>query len=820
MKKNILLLCFISFIALDLVSQNIGKLSINFRDASRTGGFSINGAASFPAGGSGRNIGTEIYYPATTNGNNTPIISGDYPIIVFGHGFAMTWDAYQNIWENLVPRGYIVAFPRTEGGLLPAPSHGDFGADLALVEVLLQQMGTTSGNILFGNVSPNGAIIGHSMGGGATFIAGANNTSPTLKTVVGLAPAETNPSAIAAAANVTVDVLVLSGSTDGVTAPNTNHLPIYNAANSACKYFFSLIGGGHCRFANSNFNCEFGESTSGGAGALSRAQVHSITNSILNPWFDFKLKGSCTAWTTFQGVITASANIAVTQNCNYDVIPNVSITPIGTASNCQGGSITLEYSPLNPNYTYQWANQSGIINGQTTSPFITSTAGQYYVEATSSFNCSAISNTTNVTFTPPTTPTFSFSTSLCSGATPPSLPSNSSNGISGAWNPATFNNTASDTYTFTAFSGQCANNFQFTSNITTPATPIFNIPNILCLQATVPTLTLTSNNGITGTWNPSSIDNAQNGTYVFTPNVGQCALAYTHSITISTVDIEPTFAIQQTVCAGETAPSLPSSSLENISGSWNPSTIDNTQGGTYTFTPNAGQCGLVTSIDVEVFTAQNDTISIQLCQGDSFQLANGFFVSDEGTYNDTIVSSLGCDSLYRTINLTNNNDFYDGEIEFVDFIYNNTWNILFHLNGTEPYDSIYWEANYPIVSGQNSDTLALEVPDPSTSIITVLVFKGNCFSEISDSIYFVWGSVSNLTKTNRLSVYPNPTNSIITINFNTNEKVDVTIINILGKIVYKGTISEQNNKIDVGTFAKGVYTVLTSEGSAKFVISD
>ena len=42
--------------------------------------------------------------------------------------------------------------------------------------------------------------MGHSMGGGAAFLASANNTA--IETVIGLAPAETTPSAEAAAASV------------------------------------------------------------------------------------------------------------------------------------------------------------------------------------------------------------------------------------------------------------------------------------------------------------------------------------------------------------------------------------------------------------------------------------------------------------------------------------------------------------------------------------------------------------------------------------------------------------------------------------------
>ncbi len=41
-----------------------------------------------------RNITTEIYYPAATAGNNVPVAAGQFPVLVFGHGFVMTWSAF------------------------------------------------------------------------------------------------------------------------------------------------------------------------------------------------------------------------------------------------------------------------------------------------------------------------------------------------------------------------------------------------------------------------------------------------------------------------------------------------------------------------------------------------------------------------------------------------------------------------------------------------------------------------------------------------------------------------------------------------------
>ena len=125
---------------------NIGHTTITFNDPTRSGGFGSGG-------GVGRQIQTEIYYPANTNGENVALANGQWPIIVFGHGFAMNWDAYSNIWNYLVPYGYVMAFPRTESSLFPAPNHLDFGLDLAVVGEQLFAVGQNSSSMFYSKLS-------------------------------------------------------------------------------------------------------------------------------------------------------------------------------------------------------------------------------------------------------------------------------------------------------------------------------------------------------------------------------------------------------------------------------------------------------------------------------------------------------------------------------------------------------------------------------------------------------------------------------------------------------------------------------------------
>jgi pimeloyl-ACP methyl ester carboxylesterase len=354
----------------------IGHTTITFNDPSRTGGFGSGG-------GAGRQIQTEIYYPADVGGDNVALANDTFPVIVFGHGFAMAWDAYNNIWEHYAPMGYILAFPRTEGGLFPGPDHGDFGLDLALVGERMQQENTNSGSIFFNGVAQSTAIAGHSMGGGASVLAASGNSS--IKTYVGLAPAETNPSAISAANAVTVPSLIFSGSQDGVTPPGDHHLPIYSGLGSNCKLFVNIEGGAHCYFANTNFNCDFGETTSSSGISITRQEQQDRTFAILDPWFEYTLKANC-------GGLDSALDIAANTPSFYS--SQTTCSPIGSA-------ILLDNSGIfNPSITgdaYQWYQDGIVLPGETNYTYTPTVNGVYQVAVLHSSGCWIYSNEYEVT---------------------------------------------------------------------------------------------------------------------------------------------------------------------------------------------------------------------------------------------------------------------------------------------------------------------------------------------------------------------------------------------------------------------------------------
>ncbi len=289
MKNCLLLIALIPSCA--FCQFEIGHTQMTFIDASRDD----------------RSILAELYYPALTEEEDAVAADGEFPQITFGHGFVMGYNAYQNIWEHLVPQGYVMAFVTTEGGI--APSHSDFGLDLAFVlnELNLENENTSS--ILYNHLNDVQGLMGHSMGGGSSWLAASQNVNVDF--VIGLAPAETNPSAIDAAAQVYCPVLVLSGSADAVTPPTDHHMPIYEVSNSVCKYFVNVVDGSHCGFANAGSLCDFGEL---GFDGIARELQQTIMNSVIDLWLE-NITAASLATSDFQNYFEGNSEAELTYSC-------------------------------------------------------------------------------------------------------------------------------------------------------------------------------------------------------------------------------------------------------------------------------------------------------------------------------------------------------------------------------------------------------------------------------------------------------------------------------------------------------------------------
>lgn len=261
----------------------------------------------------------------------------------------MAWNAYKYLWDSLVPLGYMIAFPTTENGsLFPAPNHAEFALDLAFLNTKIKSENTNSTSPFFGKLSGLSALMGHSMGGGAAFLAAQNNTS--INALVTLAPAVTNPSSVTAGPYITVPTVVFAGENDCVTPPSQHSIPEYDSCASTCKIFVSVKGGSHCQFADVITYCQIGEGTCSPQPSISRAIQHDITLDFLKIYLNYKLKGDAASWTKFNDSITNSTRITVNKSCLLSEIEKLKMTEhIDIYPNPASNTISIVYYGLHEN---------------------------------------------------------------------------------------------------------------------------------------------------------------------------------------------------------------------------------------------------------------------------------------------------------------------------------------------------------------------------------------------------------------------------------------------------------------------------------------
>lgn len=276
-----------------------GHRTINFIDAVRN-----------------RTIQTEVFYPAETSGDNVPLISGNqqFPVVVFGHGFVIGTSSYNWLADSLASKGFIAALPNSESGF--SPSHEQFGRDLAFLAAFIPSLNDSSGSFLSNRVKNRSAVAGHSMGGGASFL--ATNYNSNIKAIFNFAAAETNPSAKAAALQANIPALIFSGSRDCIV-PDSNQLRMYSNIPYPCKTYVNITNALHCHFANNNGTCATGQLFSGCNSSPINAQlVFEKSMTLIIPFLNYYLKDSCNDKSLFEQRLTSLTGIINQRTCSAD----------------------------------------------------------------------------------------------------------------------------------------------------------------------------------------------------------------------------------------------------------------------------------------------------------------------------------------------------------------------------------------------------------------------------------------------------------------------------------------------------------------------
>lgn len=231
----------------------------------------------------------------------------------------------------------------------------------------------------------------------------------------------------------------------------------------------------------------------------------------------------------YTAVVSAGANCSTTSNSiTINVVPGptAAITAGSSTVFCQGGNVVLTAASVT-GATYQWLNNGVPVNGATTTSYTASGSGSFNILVTTAA-CASTSNTIDVLVNPIPTAvaTAQGPTTFCTGgsvnlsATPVDNAIyqwlNAGAQISGA-NSATYNATATGTYTVNVISNGClasSNAISVTVNPPPVATITANGSTTVCQGSSV-TLNATAGAGLSYQWllNGTQIGGANNASY-------------------------------------------------------------------------------------------------------------------------------------------------------------------------------------------------------------------------------------------------------------------------------------------------------------------
>ena len=205
-----------------------------------------------------RTLVTVIRYPAqgSPSGGDLPgappaRASGPFPLIVFGHGFAVTPAVYARLLRAWAGAGYIVAapvFPLENANAPGGPNESDLvnqPADLRFVISRLLGANTAASSPLRGMIDPTRIAVAGQSDGGETALAAAYDRGfrdSRIRAAVVLSGSQL-PGVDFAFPRPSPALLAVQGTADTINPPSLT--AAYYAKAPAPKFLLSLIGASH-----------------------------------------------------------------------------------------------------------------------------------------------------------------------------------------------------------------------------------------------------------------------------------------------------------------------------------------------------------------------------------------------------------------------------------------------------------------------------------------------------------------------------------------------------------------------------------------------
>ncbi len=191
-----------------------------------------------------RPLVTVIRYPAAA--------AGPLPMIVFGHGFAVTPDTYDRLLSAWAAAGYVVAapvFPLENAHAPGGPDESDLvnqPADMSFVITSMVALSASPGSFLAGRIRPGRIGVSGQSDGGETALAMAYDRyyrDPRVRAAAILSGAELPNASAVYFPQPSPPLLATQGTADTTNRPHFSY--DFFAAARRPKYLLRLLGAGH-----------------------------------------------------------------------------------------------------------------------------------------------------------------------------------------------------------------------------------------------------------------------------------------------------------------------------------------------------------------------------------------------------------------------------------------------------------------------------------------------------------------------------------------------------------------------------------------------
>jgi uncharacterized delta-60 repeat protein len=210
-----------------------------------------------------------------------------------------------------------------------------------------------------------------------------------------------------------------------------------------------------------------------------------------------------------------------------------------------------------------------------------------------------------------------------------------------------------------------------------------------------------------------------------------------------------------------------------------------------TLTAVAG-CDSIISTDLTVLNVNTATQNLTICNGTTVDVGSHTYAVS-GTYTDTLISLMGCDSILTT-NLTvlgviNTNTTMIG----VDTI--SAVNV-----GATSYQWVDCNGGYAAIPGETNQNFGLT----SNGSYAVIVTEGLC-SDTSACVTITTIGIKAVAskETAEIRVFPNPNNGML--NVYTSIESTISVSNLIGEVIYTDKINAGQSKIELQNCTNGVY---------------